>query len=153
MTDFANGYFKMMQDIGKGYEDAKAIRLAEKEKLMNSDNWDGVKAWYEREKSFPFPFSDGYMKAYWAWNESTRYNTEVFEVSELPWQKDAHDFISCLKEAGISEFAITDRSTALMDLLHAFEKEGCTMKGLCEVKHIDERWGEKETRNGILMSL
>ena len=153
MTEFTNGYFRMMDDIGKGYDDAKALRDAEKEKLMSADDWEGVKIWNEREKNFPFPFSDGYMKAFWAWIDSTRYKTEVFAVSELPWEKDAHDFVACLREAGISEFAITDRSTNLMPLLHAFAKEGCSMKGLCDVKYINDRWGEEEMRNGILMSL
>ena len=153
MKNYTNGYFRMMKDIGEGFERIRAQRKAEKEELIKNEDWDALEKWYEREKSFPAPFSQGYIKAYRAWMESTEYNSDVFEVRDLPWEKDAHDFIICLKEARVSEFAITDRSTALMDLLHAFEKEGCTMKGLCEVKHTDERWGEKEIRNGILMSL
>ena len=155
MTEFTNGYFKMMRDIGEGYERARSIRKKEKEELIKKDDWDGVDAWNEREKSFPFPFSDGYMKAYWAWKNSIDHSSDAFEVDDLPWEKDAHDFVACLREAGVSEFAITDKSTGLMDVLHALAKEGCQMKGLCEVKRIENNWGEDETKsyNGILMSI
>jgi len=127
----------------------------EKEELIKKDDWNGVDAWNEREKSFPFPFSDGYMKAYWAWKNSIEHKSDILEVSDLPWERDAHDFVACLNEAGVSEFAITDKSTGLMDVLHALSKEGCQMKGLCEVKRIENNWGEDETKsyNGILMSI
>lgn len=156
MTDYTTGYFQMMSDIGHGYEAARVQRKAEKEALMKADDWDGVKAWNEREKQFPFPFSAGYMKAYRAWQESTENQSSTFEVQDLPWAKDAHDFIACLKEAGITEFAITDRSTALMELLHVLaDEEGCKMTGLCKVTRNENRWGEEgtETYDGILMSI
>ncbi len=154
MTEFTNGYFKMMQDIGEGYERARSIRNKEKEELLERKDWKGLEEWNEREKNFPFPFSAGYMKAYWAWQNSIGHSSDAFEVSELPWEKDAHDFVACLKEAGVREFAITDRSTSLMDVLHALGKEGCEMEGLCTVKRIENRWGEgdkAESYNGILM--
>ncbi len=155
MTEFTNGYFKMMHDIGEGYERARSIRNKEKEELIERKDWKGVDAWNEREKSFPFPFSAGYMKAYRAWKHSTEYKTDYFEVNDLPWEDDAHDFLICLKEAGVEEFAITESSTALMGVLHALGKEGCQMRGFCEVKRIENNWGEDEvkTYNGILMSI
>ncbi len=153
MTEFTNGYFKMMSDIIEGYERAKAIRKAEKEELMKKEDWDAVEAWNEREKSFPFPFSYGYMKAYWAWKNSVENNADTFEMDDFLWDKEVHGFVACLKEAGVSEFAITNRSTGLMDNLHALEKEGCQMKGLCIVHRRENRWGEEETTsyNGIMI--
>ena len=162
MTEYTNGYFRMMSDIGHGYENARQQRKAEKEALIKADDWDGVKAWNEREKSFPFPFSNGHMKAYRAWQESTTNQSfisnhvDALEVNDLPWDKDAHDFITCLKEAGISEFAVTDQSTALMRLLHIFEdEEGCHFYGLCKVTRSENRWGEEgtETYDGILIKI
>ena len=156
MTDYTNSYFKMMSDIGEGYERARAIRKAEKDALMKADDWDGVKAWNEREKAFPFPFSSGAMKAYRAWQNSTANESSCFEVNGLPWAKDAHDFITTLQEAGITEFAITDRSTALMELIHVLaDEEGCILVGICTVTRSEKRWGEEGTEEyeGILMSL
>ena len=162
MTDFTSGYFKMMSDIGHGYEAARVARRAEKDALMKADDWDGVKVWNEREaKCFPFPFSKGQMSAYRAWqnstaNESSLSGESILEVNDLPWDNEAHDFITCLKEAGITEFAVTDQSTALMRVLHILaDEEGCKMVGLCKVTRSERRWGEDETteHDGILMSL
>ena len=155
MTEFTNAYFKKMHDIGTEYEKARSIRKREKEELIKNEDWDGYEKWNEREKSFPFPFNEGSMKAYWAWENSFLSKADFFEVRDLPWEKDAHDFVACLKEAGVSEFAITDKSTGLMDVLHALNKEECEMKGLCEVKRIENNWGTEETKsyNGILMSI
>ena len=157
MTDYTNNYFRTMNDIGKGYEAARVARKAEKDALMKADDWDGVKAWNAREeKEFPFPFSKGQMSAYRAWQNSTANESSIFEVNDLPWDNEAHDFITCLKEAGITEFAVTDQSTALMRVLHILaDEEGCKLEGLCKVTRSERRWGEDETteHNGILMSL
>ena len=162
MTDYTNNYFRTMNDIGKGYEAARVARKAEKDALMKADDWDGVKAWNAREeKEFPFPFSKGYMSAYRAWqnstaNESGLNGESILEVNDLPWDNEAHDFITCLKEAGITEFAVTDQSTALMRVLHILaDEEGCKLKGFCKVTRSERRWGEDETteHDGILMSL
>ena len=155
MTEYTNNYFKKMQYIGEEYEKARSIRKREKEELIKKDDWNGFDAWNEREKSFPFPFCDGYMKAFRAWQNSTEYKADCFEVNDLPWERDVHEFITCLKEAGITEFAVTDKSTGLVDVLHAFGKEGCTIKGFCTVKRIENNWGKEEnkTYNGILMSI
>ena len=162
MTDYTNNYFHMMNDIGTGYEAARVIRKAEKDALMRADDWDGVKVWNQREeKEFPFPFSRGQMSAYRAWQNSTAKESSlggesILEVNDLPWAKDAHDFVETLKEAGITQFAITDRSTALMELLHVLtDEEGCRMISLCKVIRSEKRWGEEGTEEyeGILMSL
>ena len=161
MTDYTNNYFKTMRDIGEGYEAARTARKAEKDALMKADDWDGVKAWNEREKAFPFPFSKGQMSAYRAWQNSTANESDVsgesiLEVNDLPWDNEAYDFITCLKEAGITQFAVTDQSTALMRVLHILaDEEGCRMVGLCKVTRSERRWGEEETEtyDGILMSI
>ena len=155
MTEFTNEYFREMERVGEEYEKARAVRRAEKEELIKKGDWDGVKECTDREENFPFPFSAGAMKAYWAWKNSIEHETDFFEVRELPWEKDALDFIVCLKEAGVSEFAITDESTSLMDLLHAFGSIGCRIEGLCTVLRTENNWGTEEriSHNGIKMSI
>ena len=161
MTNHTNTYFQTMRDIGEGYERARVARKAERDALMKADDWDGVKAWNEREKAFPFPFSKGYMSAYRAWQNSTANESgvsgeSILEVNDLPWDNEAHDFITCLKEAGITQFAVTDQSTALMRVLHILaDEEGCKLKGFCKVTRSERRWGSEEIEiyDGILMSL
>lgn len=85
--------------------------------------------------------TDGQNKACIAWIKTTRNESSIFEVEDLPWDRDTHDFVETLRAAGITEFAVTDQSTALMRLLHLLAAEGCTMQGLCKVTRKETRWG------------
>lgn len=88
--------------------------------------------------------TNGQAKAWQAWTETTRSQSSAFEVRDLPWDRDIHDFVETLRAAGVAEFAVTDRSTALMGSLHRLVDEGCTMQGLCKVTRDEIRWGEKD---------
>lgn len=88
--------------------------------------------------------TNGQAKAWQAWTETTRSQSSAFEVRDLPWDRDIHDFVETLRAAGVAEFAVTDRSTALMGCLHRLVDEGCTMQGLCKVTRDEIRWGEKD---------
>ena len=96
--------------------------------------------------------TDGQDKAFRAWLRSVQSESSIFEVEDLPWAKDTHDFVETLRAAGITEFAVTDQSTALMRLLHLLAAEGCTMQGLCKVTRSETRWGGEGTKEypGIL---
>ena len=85
--------------------------------------------------------TDGQDKACIAWIKTIRNESSIFEVEDLPWDRDTHDFVETLRAAGITEFAVTDQSTALMRLLHLLAAEGCTMQGLCKVARKENRWG------------
>jgi len=96
--------------------------------------------------------TDGRHRAYIAWFKSIRNQSSTFEVDDLPWPRDIHEFVETLRAAGIAEFAVTDRSTALMQLLHLLTAEGCRMQGLCKVTRREVRWGSEGTEKypGIL---
>lgn len=98
------------------------------------------------------PINDGQHRAYIAWFNSFRNQSSTFEVDDLPWPRDIHDFVETLRAAGITEFAVTERSTGLMEDLHKLAAEGCTMQGLCTVSRSENRWGAEETTEypGIL---
>ena len=96
--------------------------------------------------------TDGRHRAYIAWFKSIRNQSSTFEVDDLPWPRDIHDFVETLRAAGVAEFAVTDRSTGLMEGLHKLVAEGCTMQGLCTVTRSEFRWGGNGTEEyqGIL---
>ena len=98
------------------------------------------------------PLADGKHRAYIAWFNSFRNQSSTFEVNDLPWPRDIHEFAETLRAAGITEFAVTDQSTALMRCLHLLADEGCTMQGLCKVTRSETRWGGEGTKEypGIL---
>ena len=98
------------------------------------------------------PLADGKHRAYIAWFNSFRNQSSTFEVNDLPWPRDIHEFAETLRAAGITEVAVTDRSTGLMEGRHKLAAEGCTMQGLCTVTRSEFRWGGDGTEEyqGIL---
>jgi hypothetical protein len=65
-------------------------------------------------------------------------------MDDFLWEREVKDFINTLREAGITSFVYTNTSTAVMENLHAFAKEGCTMTGLCTITRQETRWGDEE---------
>lgn len=91
--------------------------------------------------------------AYHAWRATQEHGADMFEVDELlPWGEGAPatmvEFIDTLRAAGVETFAVTDRSTALMDELLALFATGCTLVGPCTVTRRHEYWGIEE-RTGL----
>lgn len=98
----------------------------------------------------------GYWYAFRAYRKSVEKKADYFTLDCYCLNNERpQDVAECLRAAGVTEFAITDESTALMDMLHDFAEAGCQMKGLCKVHTTENRWGVEEsyTTNGILMSL
>ena len=96
---------------------------------------------YRRNSTKPFPYTQGAFKAYRAWAASVERGNEEPELDDFLWEREVSDFIATLRAAGIESFTITDRSTGLMENLHALAAEGCTMEGLCMVGRIEPEWG------------
>ena len=147
-----NTYFKAMRQTDIEYGKARKVREEEKKAILERSDWDALDAWHEREAGFKYPFTAGQEKAYCAWENCIRNESSTFEVQDLPWDKDIHDFVEALRAAGIAEFAVTDQSTALMRCLHLLADEGCTMQGLCKDSRSEARWGGEGTSEypGIL---
>ena len=147
-----NAYFQAMNQTGAEFGKARAQREAEKDAILKAEDWAALEAWHERKKGIKYPFTAGQDKAFCAWLSSVRDESSTFEVQDLPWDKDTHDFVETIRAAGITEFAVTDQSTAMMRLLHLLVAEGCTMQGLCKVTRSEARWGEEGTAEypGIL---
>jgi len=106
-----NTYFQAMSQTFTKYERARAAQ----------------------EPDLEYPFTDGQAKAYRAWVSSTRNESNLFEVQDLPWPREIRDFVETLRAAGVTEFAVTDCSTGLMEGIHLLAAEGCAMEGLCRV--------------------
>jgi len=87
-------------------------------------------------------FTEGQLEAYWTWWYS-RSKEEIVEDGHL-WGRDVHDFIQTMKEAKVESFVTIDRSTGLMENLHGFAAEGCTIDALCIVKADNEFDSDKQ---------
>jgi len=120
----------------KAYEESKEeARKQGHEALMD---------WYENGPEEPeYPLTGGQSKAWrmWYWNEREEMNFDDFV-----WEHEAKDFIDTLRAAGVKTFTVTNQSTSLMENMHLFQQNGCTLMGLCEVEETDE-WNRKHYGN------
>ena len=141
-----NTYFENLKRIGHEYEAARIERQARKQQIIDTQGWDSaeLKAWYEEDAAAKFPFESGVSKAYRAWAQSLSRKETELEMDDFLWDKEVRDFLETLRSAGIETFVYTNQSTAVMENLHAFAAEGCTMLGLCTITRQESRWGEEE---------
>ena len=139
-----NTYFEELNQIACTFEKAHEAHKALKQQIIDEKGWDSeeLKAWYkEEEENFQYPISAGACKAYRAWRYS---ETDEVIMDDFTWDRERHDFIDTLRKAGIQTLVVTNQSTGLMEDLHGYAAEGCTMLGLCTITKKDTRWGEEK---------
>jgi hypothetical protein len=148
-----NAYFESMYKTVCSYQEKKEAVKNKRSILFDEEKYDEgtalVKAF---EEEHPFPYTDGAMKAYWAYQNMNYRGSDSFEVEDLPWPKDMKDFAEALQEAGINDIVITDQSTGLMDGIYGLTENGWKMGSLKIVTRKDDcRFGtnEPETKKGI----
>ncbi len=146
MMNANNTYFLNLKRIGHEYEEARVERKARKQQIINTLGWDSdeLKAWYEEDAAAKFPFESGVSKAYRAWAQSLSRKENELEMDDFLWDKEVGDFIEALRSAGIETFVYTNQSMAVMENLHAFAAQGCTLEGLCTITRQESRWGDEE---------
>ncbi len=142
----ANTYFEKLEKIGHDFEEKRAAHEAKKQTIIDTCGWDSpeLKTWYAEKGAMKFPISQGACKAYRAWKNSIRRNEYELEMDDFLWDKEVTNFIEALREAGIKTFVYTNQSTSVMENLHAFAANGCTMTGLCTITRREDRYGEDE---------
>ena len=146
MMNANNTYFLNLKRLGHEYEEARVERKARKQQIIATLGWESeeLKAWYEEDAAAVFPFSQGVCKAYRAWASSLSRKQTELELDDFLWEKEISDFVSTLREAGITSFVYTNQSTAVMENLHQLAAAGCTMQGLCTITRQETRWGDEE---------
>ena len=142
----SNAYFEELNRIGTEWEKARVERRNRKQTIIDTYGWDSgeLKAWYEEDAAAKFPYPSGACKAYRAWATSARRQEDEVEMDDFLWESEVHDFIDALRQAGMETFVYTNQSTAVMENLHAFAAEGCTMTGHCTISRHESRWGDEE---------
>ena len=146
MMNKNNATFEEMKRIGREWEEKRAAHQAKKQEIIDTYGWDSeeLKAWYAEKEAMKFPFPTGAQKAYRAWAQSIARQEDEVEMEDSCWENEWHDFIETLRNAGVETFVTTCKSTGLMEDLHGYAKEGCTMLGLCTITRRESRWGDEE---------
>ena len=148
MLNANNAYFENLKKIGHDWEAARAERQARKQPIIDTYGWESeeLKAWYDEKNKMVYPVAAGACKAYRAWRYS---ETDEVIMDDFTWERERHDFIDTLRKAGIETLVVTNQSTGLMEDLHGYAAEGCTMLGLCTITKKSRRFGE-ETEEQIM---
>lgn len=138
-----NAYFNEMRKALYDWRAAKKERAERKKTIVETCGWESeeLRAWYEEEAAAKHPFSGGESKAYQAWAVTVSRGEEELEMDDFLWDTEAHDFVETLRKAGIRSFVYTNKSTSVMENLHALAAEGCEMTGLCMIARMEERFG------------
>ena len=140
-----NAFFDNMYRIGCEWQERHEAHLRRKEDIVREYGYGSpeLEAWHA-EKEEPFPFSSGANKAYRAWKYSP---TDEVIMEDYCWDTERHDFIDTLRKAGVKTFVVTNQSTGLMEDLHGYAADGCTIEGLCTITKEEDRFGaEKEEK-------
>lgn len=92
---------------------------------------------------------------YWAYRNSQEAGNELIDFNECIWEYDIEPIVAALREFKIKEFTISSTFSSLIETLAAFEKFGCRMAGLTEVKasYTDHITGEAKVIPAIKMNL
>ena len=145
-----NTYFEDLYKRGCEYSKERKAREEEKDQIIETYGWDSEehKTWKARQESFKFPFTDGQMKAYRAWEYSRDNNLSIIALNDFLWEGEVEGFVKALREAGVTEFFYTNTSTAVMDNIHDLTANGCEMAGLTTLTK-KNLWGEEEDLRGI----
>lgn len=141
-----NTYFENLKRLGHEHEERRAAHESRKQHIIDTYGWDSeeLKTWYAEKEAMKFPFEQGACKAYRAWAQSISRKEDELEMDDFLWDKEVKDFIDALRSAGIETFVYTNQSTAVMENLHAFAAQGCTMIGLCTITRQETRWGNED---------
>ena len=143
-----------MNELGKKLNAYEREHKAweESKEAARAKGYEALMEWYDNAPQKPeYPLTGGQSKAYslWYWNEREELNFDDFV-----WKGEAKDFIDTLRAAGVKTFTMTDKSTALMENMHWFQQNGCTLMGLCEVEPTDP-WEKKHIgpKKGVRFAL
>lgn len=86
----------------------------------------------------------------WREYETARDNGNTrLDISEVVWDKDAEELISCMRENGISEFTFSSTWSSAVETAWLFTQNGCKLCGLAEVNgSVSYLTGEREKKHG-----
>lgn len=146
-----NTYFEEMRRTLRAFGSKRAEHETRKQQIIDTYGWDSdeLKAWYTKKEAMTAPYPTGAYQAYRAWAWSIERCEDELEMEDYVRDNGVKDFVETMQKAGVKTFVFTNQSTAVMENIHAFVKEGCTMEGPCTITRHESRWGDDETEEAI----
>lgn len=70
----------------------------------------------------------------WREYETSRDNGNgLLDISEVVWEKDAENLISCMRSIGIEQFTFSSTWSSAVETAWFFKQNGCELEGLVEI--------------------
>ena len=112
---------------------------------------------FEQAKAKKASFKESGINStmYWAYENSKKAGNETIDFSDVIWDGDIEPIVKACRANGISYITISSTFSGLITSLAAFEKQGCKLDGLTEVKanYTDWETGEKEILPAIIVRM
>ena len=100
---------------------------------------------YEELDALKNPLEAGEIKAIIARREALEnFPDEQAVLTDYLQESEVKTFADAVKASGITEIAVADESTALMETLHLLEAEGLFASELTVLKKVPDKWTGKE---------
>ena len=125
-----NDYFQnMLHQLEEFYDKLNKAEEEKDDAVARFGDSDEVDIYFEKCKEVRAqkPYSDGQLQAL---HLVERSNGDELVLNDFVWEDDIHDFIQTLRDGGVKEFVLANKSTSLMVDIHGFVNEGCTLSGL-----------------------
>ena len=92
---------------------------------------------------------------YWAYQNSKEAGYDLIDFKDVIWEKDVKEIISTCRENEIDTITISGTYSGLLPILAEFEKFGCKVGGMTEIKSssIDLATGKNKVFPAIVVNM
>ena len=114
-----------------------------------------IEAFEKVNKDLSFEEQGLNSSLYWAYKNSQEVGNETIDLNEVIWERDIEPMINFCRENGLSQITISSNFSGLISTLSGFEKHGCKMGGLTEVKarYTEFKTGKNQIIPAIIINL
>lgn len=77
---------------------------------------------------------------FWAYRSSRESGNELLDFSDVIWEREIEGIAGVCRELEITEFTISSTVSGLVTILAEFEKHGCIMAGITQVRKNYRNW-------------
>lgn len=92
---------------------------------------------------------------FWAYRDSKAAGNEFIDFNGCIWEKDVEEIVKACRDNGVQQFTISSTFSGLINVLAEFEKHGCKVGGLTQVKatYTDAFTQERAVIPALIMNL
>lgn len=92
---------------------------------------------------------------YWAYQNSKEFGHDIIDFKDVIWEKDIKEIVSTCRENEVEKITISSTFSGLIPILAEFEKLGCKINGMTEIKSssIDFATGKNKVIPAIIVKM